>query len=457
MKMLISTNPAKNYEKVGLVEVSSTQEIKKKVDLANKVKGSWKELEVVERTKFLKPLYQEFLKRKKEIAILTTKEIGKPITEALEDLEWDTGYFKEFLKMGKEYLKDEITYKDKNSVHKIVFEPIGTTAVIVPWNFPFSNFLWGVIPSLIAGNTVVFKHSEECLLIGKLIEEMMTKLNLPRGVFSEVYGNGKVGETLVKQNINFIWFTGSSAVGKRLYEIAGKKFIKTALELGGSNPTVIFGDVDVDKIIDRLYIGRWMNCGQVCDALKRLIVHQSIFEEVVEKLKGRLEKVIVGDPEDKKTEIGSLVAKRQLELLELQVADAVKKGAKIVIGGKRPKNLKGAYYLPTILTNIKRNMRVWKEEVFGPVLPVISFKTEKEAIELANDTVYGLGAQVYSKNKERALRVASKIDAGCIDINKGNHWLPCNPFGGYKESGMGREHGRIGWQELCQAKVISMA
>lgn len=456
MAILISTNPAKNYEKIGLVKVSLPQEIKKKVELANKAKRLWKELGLVQRTKLLEPLYREFQKRKKEIALLVTREIGKPISESLDDIRCDSGYFKDFLRYGKEYLKDEITHREKGAVHKIVYEPIGTVAVIVPWNYPFANFLWGVIPNLIAGNTVVFKHSEECPLVGKLIEEMVGKSKLPKGVFSEIYGGGEVGEALVKQGIDFIWFTGSSAVGKKLYEMAGKKLVKAILEMGGSNPAVIFGDVKVNsKLIDQLFTARFMNCGQVCDALKRLIVHQSLFDEVVEKLKSRLEKVVVGDPEDKKTDIGSLVAKRQLELLRSQMADAVERGAKVVIGGRSPDNFKGAYYLPTILTNVKRNMRVWREEVFGPVLPVVSFKTEKEVIELANDTVYGLGAKVYSKDKERALRVASRIDAGCIDINEGDHWLACNPFGGYKESGMGREHGRDGFQELCQIKVIA--
>lgn len=456
MKKLISTNPAKNYKKIGSVNISNTQEIKNKVKQANKAKETWKELGIVKRSQLIKPLYNEFIKRKKEITLLTTREIGKPISESLDDWGWDKGYFKEFLKMGKKYLKDKITFKDKNSTHKIIYEPIGTAAVIVPWNFPFANFLWGVIPNLIAGNTVVFKHSEECPLMGKLIDKMMNKLKLPKGVFSQVYGDGDVGEKLVKQDIDFIWFTGSSAVGKKLYAIAGKKFIRVTLEMGGSNPTVIFQDVNIDKIIDRIYTDRWLNNGQVCDSLKRLIVHQSLFEPLVEKVKNELEKIKVGDPENKKTQIGSLVAKRQLELLEVQVADALKKGAKVVTGGKKPRGLKGAYYLPTILTNIKRNMRVWKEEVFGPVLPIISFKTEKQAIELANDTNYGLGAHVFSKDKNRAIRVAKKIKAGCIDINSGNHWLECNPFGGYKESGMGREHGKIGWQNLCQIKVIAI-
>jgi len=456
MATLISTNPAKNYKKIGSVKISTLEEIKRKVKEANKAKEGWKELGAIERVRRLRPLYRDFLKRKKEIALLTCKEIGKPITEALDDVVWDDGYFQEFLENGPKYLQDEITCKDKTSIHKIVYEPYGTAAVIVPWNFPFANFLWGVIPTLLAGNTVVFKHSEECPLIGKLVVEMMDRLKLPKGIFSEVYGDGKVGEALVNQDIDFIWFTGSSAVGKKLYEIAGKKFIPSVMELGGSNPIAVFNDVNIDEFIEKIYSKRFMNCGQVCDALKRLIVHEAIFDKLVEKLKKRLEKVIVGDPEDTKTQIGSLVAKRQLDLLKSQVTEAIKKGARVVIGGKSPKDLKGAYYLPTILTKIKRNMRVWKEEVFGPVLPVVPFKTEKEAIELANDTKYGLGAEVYSQDKERALRVALKIKAGCININKGSHWQACNPFGGYKESGMGREHGKIGWQHLCQAKVISI-
>lgn len=457
MAMLISTNPAKNYKKISSVKVSTLSEIKEKVKLANEAKEGWKELGVKKRAQLLKPLYHEYKKRKKEFALLTTKEMGKPISEALSGADWDLVYFKDFLINGPKYLKDEVNCKDKKAVHKIIFEPIGTAAAITPWNFPFNNFLMSVIPNLIAGNTVVFKHSEECPLMGKLIDKMMGGLKLPRGVFSQVYGDGKVGALLVRQKIDFIFFIGSSAIGKKLYQIAGKKFIKAVMEMGGSNSGVVFPDLDVDKIIDNIYFARFFNCGQVCDALKRLIVHEKFFDEIVEKLKKKVEKIVVGDPEDKKTEMGPLVAKRQLELLELQVADAVKKGAKIVTGGKKPKNLKGAYYLPTILINIKRNMKVWKEEVFGPVLPILSFKTEKEAIKLANDTVYGLGAQVFSKDKKQALRVASKIQAGCIDVNKGNHWLPCNPFGGYKESGMGREHGRIGWQELCQIKVVSVA
>lgn len=456
MPKLISTNPAKNYQVLGYVNVSSLQEIKQKVTAAQKAKAAWKELGVAKRVKILRPLLREFAKRKEELALLMTREMGKPLKESLDDIEWEKDYFEWFLENGEKYLSEEITFKDKKSIHKILYEPVGVAAVIVPWNFPYDNFVWAVIPNLIAGNTVVFKHSEECPLTGKLIEEVMEKIDSPKGVFSEVYGNGEVGEALVNQDVDLVWFTGSSKVGKHLYEIAGKKFVKSVLEMGGSNPGIVFDDVDIGEVVEKLYSQRFSNCGQVCDALKRLIVHQSIFDKLVESLKKVVESKLVGDPEDERTDIGPLVAKRQLELLESQVEEAVKNGAKVITGAKRPENLEGAYYLPTILTGIKPGMRVWREETFGPVLPVVSFKTEEEAVKLANDTVYGLGAQIYTKDKKRALKVAAKIEAGAVTINDVSHFLPYNPFGGCKDSGVGREHGRHGFQELTQIKVVSV-
>ena len=456
MRKLISTNPGKNYEVIGSVNVSTLSEIRQKVYAAQKVKTFWKELGVTKRIKLLQPICDELIRRKGEVALLITKEVGKPINQSRDDIEWDIPFLKSWLENGEKYLKDEVTFENKNEIHKIVYEPIGVTAAIAPWNYPCGNALWAIIPNLIAGNPVIFKHSEECPLTGKIIEEIIKKASLPAGVFSEIYGDGKIGEMLINENVDFIWFTGSSKIGKLLYEIAGKKFIKAILEMGGSNPGIVFADAEIEKIADKLYTARFQNCGQVCDALKRLIVHESIFEKVVGKIKNEVEKKIVGDPENQKTDIGSLVAKRQLNLLEEQVDDAVKKGAKMIIGGKKAVNLKGAYYLPTILTNIKKSMRVWNEEVFGPVLAVVPFKTEEEAIDLANDTKYGLGSKVFTNKKDRALRIASKIQAGNVEINNVSHWQICNPFGGYKESGIGREHGIYGFRELTQIKVVSI-
>ncbi len=447
MTKLVSINPA-NYKKIGSVTISSTQEIKQKVELANKTKLKWKELGLKKRIQLLKPLCNEFLKNKKQLISLITKEMGKPLKQAQAEFEDGLFQTKWFLDNAEKYLKDEITCKN----NKVVYEPLGTAAVITPWNYPFEMPILGIIPNLIVGNTVVFKHSEECPLMGKLIENMFNKL--PKGVFSEIYGHGKQGSFLVQQNIDLIWFTGSSKVGKKLYELAGKKFIKSLMELGGSNPGIVFKDADIDKVLNKIYSTRFNNCGQICCALKRLIVHENVFDKVVEKLAKLVQTKKLGNPNEKDTDIASLVSKKQLKLLKLQVKDAVKKGAKVVIGGKSPEKLKGAYFLPTILTNIAKDMDVWKQEVFGPVLPVIKFKTEEQAIKLANDTPYGLGAYAFTKNKKLFLRVASKIDAGTISLNNGST-CALDPFGGYKDSGKGRELGKYSFHELVQIKVVA--
>jgi succinate-semialdehyde dehydrogenase/glutarate-semialdehyde dehydrogenase len=455
MKKLISTNPGKNYEILGEVEISSDEEIKIKTSNANEAKITWKEIGIEKRIELLKPIYEEFRRRGDEIALLITKETGRSITESKITVNGHLDKMVWFLNNVELALSDEITHEDDKSIHKIVYESVGVATVITPWNHPFGMFVWGIIPNLLVGNTVVFKISEECPLVGKLIESVMSNHNLSEGVFSEVYGNGDVGWRLVNEKIDLIWFTGSTKVGQQLYKLAGEKFIKAVLELGGSNPCIVFENVDIQEIVKKIYSKRFKLNGQTCDALKRLIVHHSIFDNVVDELKKEIELKIVGDSEDTETDLGSLVAQKQLSLLEGQVDDAVKKGAKVVTGGASPKDVRGAYYLPTLLTNINKDMRVWNEEVFGPVLPVISFETEEEAVNLANDTIYGLGSIIFTNDTEQAKRVSLKIKSGTVEINKAIHWHPSNPFGGYKKSGIGREHGIIGFRELCQIKVIS--
>lgn len=456
MKKLISYNPANNTV-VGEVTISTAAEISDKVKQANAAKLIWKSLGAKKRAELLCPIISILAKKEKEIPLLTTREMGKPIKQAKDDFNFDFNYLKHFLNDGPKYLEDEITFREGNVIHKVVYEPRGVVASITAWNFPLSNFLWATIPNLVAGNTVIFKHSEECPLIGQLAGEAMSQLDLPSGVFSQIYGSTEEGNLLVQENIDMIWFIGSSATGKKLYEIAGKKFIKSVLEMGGSNPLVIFEDVDIDSAVHKIREGRFYNSGQVCTAIKRVIVHRSLFESLVKKLKIAVEELKVGDPELESTDIGPLAAMRQLELLESQVKDSVKAGANIITGGQRPKSfINGAYYLPTILTHVTPQMRVWREEVFGPVLPIVPFDTEEEAIALANDSIYGLGATVLSQDLTRAQRVAAQIDAGGVEINDGNRWMPCTPFGGFKSSGMGCEHGRLGFHELCRYKVIAL-
>ena len=454
MAKLISTNPADNYAKVGEVEISTDKEITDKVALANKAKIIWKELGVESRVKLLKSIRDEFRERTKEIAHLISLETGKVISESLSEV---TRYVTEltwFLDNGPKALKDTVTLDDEQSLHRMVYEPYGVAAAIAPWNFPFGMSVWGIFPNLVAGNVVIFKTSKESVLVGGLLEKIILNHDLPAGVFSEIYGDGRVGEKLVKSDIDLIWFTGSTATGRKLNRIAADRFLKVVLEMGGSNPCVVFEDININKAASVIFAGRFRHCGQVCTALKRLIIQEKIAEKLTLALKEIVEKQKIGNPLDERTDMGSLVAKRQQILLNGQLQDALDKGAKIVAQTKLPSGLKGAFFPPTLLSNITRNMRVWKEEVFGPIFPIVTFKTEEEAVKLANDTAYGLGARVMSEDIKRAERVAAKIDAGSITLNYEARFLACDPFGGYKNSGIGRERGIHGLQELCQVKVI---
>jgi len=457
MSILISTNPAKNYQSVGEIEISTPSDVKEAVEKAKAVKKEWNELGVVERVKLLKPIISLLLEQKEEIANLITNEVGKTILEARCEVDDTIEDIKHYLEDGLIYLAEEVFQENDSKKNIVQKEPWGVSAVIAPWNWPLEMSEWGIIPNLISGNPVVFKPSEESPLVGQKFADLISKLNLPEGVFNIIQGASDVGEKLIDSDINLVWFTGSTRVGQKVFAKAGKKFIKSIMELGGSSPTLVFDDVKIDDaLINNIYFGRFTNCGQACSAIKRLFVQENIFDEVVEKLVAKVKSIKVGDPLDENIGIGSLVAERQLILLEEQVKDALNKGAKIECGGKKPENLLGAYYLPTVLTNVSFDMKVLKEEVFGPALPVIPFKTEEEVIKMANNTEYGLSAEVYTQDIERARRVANQIQAGRVTINtpRGSG-LNC-PFGGYKKSGMGREHGKWGFNELTQVKHIKI-
>lgn len=454
---LISKNPSRNYEVLGKVSVSSEAEIKHAVSIAKEAIPIWSNLSLDTRCNHIQSFINISKSRAEEIAQLIAKETGRPITSARANVEGGFEYLEAYIKMADKYLSPQVTYESDKEIHKILREPRGVTVAILPWNYPYMNVAWQCGQALIAGNTIVYKNSEENPLFSQLLEELISKSDIPKGVFNIVYGDEKAGEFLVHQDIDMISFTGSTKVGQELTKIAAEKFIPIVTELGGSSPLILFEDIEItDEIIAYIAGRRFKNAGQACDAVKRLIVHKSKFEEVIKKLSAFVSKQKVGDALEEDTEIGPLIAERQVDLIEEQVQDSINKGAKVITGGKRPGKLQGAYYLPTILTNVSRDMRVWKEETFGPVLPVISFTAEKEAIEFANDTEYGLTAHVLTKDKALFQRVASQIKAGSIGHNQIGFWSPLNPFGGYKKSGMGRTHGSFGFYESTQAKIISM-
>jgi acyl-CoA reductase-like NAD-dependent aldehyde dehydrogenase len=452
---IISTNPSRNYEVIGEVEASTEQEVKEAVAEARAAQPEWAALSQAERNAAIESFVKICNNHAEEIAELMSREMGKPINQARSQVKENPDFFQAQMDMAEKVLAPEIVYEDETQRHYLTREPLGVIACITPWNFPFLNLPWQMGQALLAGNTVVFKQSEEVIVFSQLMAKLIAESDMPEGVWTAVFGDGAVGEMLVQQPVDAIMFTGSTRTGQRITELAAKTSTRVLTEMGGSAPGIVFEDADVPAIIDTLYIMRYDNTGQYCDGLKRLLVHETKLDEVLEALKKVNAGKRVGDALDEITDLGPLVAKRQVDLLKGQLQDAFGKGAKVVFGGKEPAGLQGAYFEPTLLTDISFDMRVWKEEVFGPVLPLVTFKTEDEAIKLANDTIYGLGAFVFTKDNERYMRVARQLQTGIVAHNNALYFSTITPFGGYKASGNSRSLGVEGFHEVTQIKVIS--
>lgn len=453
---IVSYNPA-NTNVLGEVPVSGREDVRRAVARARAAQPAWNALGVAGRVKILRKLCDYFQATKEKTAAVDMAETGKPIDGSLSTVDWALNQFRWQLDQAEHNLAPETTFENAEELHQIYFEPYGVAAVIAPWNFPLSNFVMGAVQPLIAGNTVVYKVSEEVVLYGREIDEAIRASGLPEGVFNQVYGAGDVGEELARSEIDFLHFTGSSATGEKLYRIAGEKFIPVTLELGGSDAGIVFEDADLSgEIVESIFWAKFVNCGQICCGLKRLFVHESRYDELVEKLRACIEGKKLGDPREAGVVFGPLAAKRQQELLIAQMDDARAKGAQFIMGGGvPPAHADGAYYQPTLLTGVTEAMRIFREEVFGPVLPIYTFKDEQDVIARANDTAYGLSAYVFTGDRARYLRVAQQLQAGSISHNGVDYSHPANPFGGYKRSGMGKTGGRDGLRHCCRIKVIS--
>jgi len=440
---------------IGSINSCSKQRVIEAVKNARVAHRSWTKLNLDERIVFLRKIIKEFELCKEELILLEAREMGMTIKDASVDFDGSIEYAQWYCDHAAEYLSPVNSYSNHEEIHTIVRESIGVNAVIIPWNFPFTNFIWSVFQSLLAGNTIVIKHSEECPLTAKFISNIVNN-HLPTATCTMLYGDRKVGKYLLTQEIDIVSFTGSTKVGVEIYKLAGEKHIRALTEMGGSAPGIIFDDADIDVAIDVICESRLFNQGQCCDGLKRLIVHESIYESVVENLSIKFSSKIIGDADNINTDIGPLVSQEQLRILVSQVEDAVKKGAHIETGGSSlEKELGGAFFEPTLITSVSKNMKVWTQEVFGPVLPVISFSSEEEAIKLANETMYGLGAYIFTSDSSKSEKICSKIASGMISVNGACYLQPCNPFGGCKKSGFGRQHGRYGFEEMTQVKVIA--
>jgi len=397
--------------------------------------NGWSALAGSERAKYLFRIARILQERSREFAVLESLNGGKPIRESRDvDVPLAAAHF--FYYAG---WADKLEYAFPNRTPK----PLGVAGQVIPWNFPLLMLAWKVAPALAAGNTVVLKPAETTPLSALLFCDVLRQAELPPGVVNILTGDGRVGAAIVKSEVDKIAFTGSTEVGKAIQrELAGTAK-KLTLELGGKAANVIFDDAALDQAVEGIVNGIYFNQGHVCCAGSRLLVQESIYDDVIEKLKRRLTTLRVGDPLDKNTDVGAINSRQQLEKIEELVESGKEEGAAIY---QPPCRLpeKGYWFVPTVFTDVAQSYRIAQEEIFGPVLSVLTFRTPDEAVEKANNTPYGLSAGVCTEKGSRILSMAQRLRAGVIWANTYNRFDPSSPFGGYKESGFGREGGLHG-------------
>ena len=379
--------------------------------------------------------------------------MGKVIKESKSEVEkcaWAIEYYAD---NGKSFLNDEIINTDARKTF-ITFQPIGVIGSIMPWNFPYWQALRFAAPSLMVGNTIVLKPASATMQCGLEIQNMFTAVGLPDGVFQSLTGDSSVAENLIdSQDVNAVTFTGSVYAGAKVAQRATSQIKKCVLELGGSDPFIVCDDADIEKASDGAVKGRFINCGQSCIASKRFILDKKISNKFVEKFVQKAEKLKLGDPMSEDTDIGPLVNEQGLNNIESIVNESIKEGAELLTGGERSGN-SGYFYRPTIIKNVSPKMRISKEEVFGPVAPILVVNDEDEGIRLANDTQYGLGASIWTQDLEKAEKLSRKVSSGIVSVNNVVASDPRVPFGGVKKSGFGRELSRYGMLEFVNIKSV---
>lgn len=463
--ILISINPA-TLEPLGEVRLATAEEIRKAIHDANEAFPAWAAIGIEARAKYLLRARDYILDHIDEICDIISKENGKPRLEALSaEVFLITDLITYYTKRAKEVLEERpiplhnpLIRTMKSS--KIVYEPLGVVAVISPWNYPFSIPMSGIIFALLAGNTVVFKPASDTALIGLKIDEILRKgAGLPEGVFNTIIASGRaMGTALFEPPIRKIVFTGSTDVGKQIQALAAKHLIPTVMELGGKDPMIVCEDADIELASSGAVWGAFMNCGQVCSSVERVYVARTIYDRFVSLVVEKTRKLRIGQDINHDVDIGPMANEEQLMTMEDHVKDALAKGARVLTGGRRPPGLVGYFYEPTVLVDVNHSMKIMTEETFGPALPIMPFDTEDEAVRLANDSIYGLTASVWTKNREKGEALARRIQAGTVTINDHayTYGICETPWQGMKESGIGRSHSDEGLLEMVFPKHINM-
>jgi acyl-CoA reductase-like NAD-dependent aldehyde dehydrogenase len=450
---LKTINPA-TEEVVNRYEIITTEEINGKVKKARIAFDEEWSKDISKRIDFIHDFAQQLRKDKENLAKTATKEMGKAIKEARSEVEkcaWAMEYFAD---NGKIFATDEVINADARKTF-ITFQPIGVIGSIMPWNFPYWQALRFAAPSLAVGNTIVLKPASATMQCGIEIENTFKKIGLQDGVFQTLIGDSSIAESLIDSDINAVTFTGSVSAGAKVAQRATSQIKKCVLELGGSDPFVVCEDADIEKASTGAVKGRFINCGQSCIASKRFVVAKKIADEFIEKFVQKTEKLKVGDPLLDDTDIGPIVNSKGLENIDSVVKDSIKEGAELLTGGEQIqiKN-KGYFYKPTVFKNVSPKMRIAQEEVFGPVAPIMVADDEMQAIKLANDTQYGLGASIWTEDLDKADKLSRMMQSGIVSVNNIVASDPRVPFGGVKKSGFGRELSRYGMLEFVNIKSV---
>jgi acyl-CoA reductase-like NAD-dependent aldehyde dehydrogenase len=435
-------------------EIMSKEQIDDSIKQARNAFSEWKR-NIDKRSDFLYAFAKELRKNKEKLAKTATEEMGKAIKESRSEIEKCVWVIEYYADNGKIFSTAEVVNTDARK-STISFEPIGVIGSIMPWNFPYWQGIRFAAPSLMVGNTIVLKPASATMQCGIEIENTFHKAGVPEGVFQTLTGDSTIAETLIDSSgINAVTFTGSVPIGAKVAQRATSQLKKTVLELGGSDPFIVCEDADIEKTTTGAVKGRFINCGQSCIASKRFIVVKRIADQFTEKFVQKAEKLRVDNPLLEDTDMGPVVNAKSLENIDRIVKASIKEGAELLTGGEKVKD-KGYFYRPTILKKVLPKMEIVQEEVFGPVAPIIVTNDEKEAIKVANDSKFGLGASIWTQDLEKAEKLSAMMESGIVTVNNMVVSDPRVPFGGVKKSGFGRELSRYGMLEFVNIKSIRL-
>ncbi|WP_299090804.1 NAD-dependent succinate-semialdehyde dehydrogenase [uncultured Metabacillus sp.] len=448
------TNPATN-EIIAKVPNGGAKESLKAIEAATDAFQLWSTYSAYERAELIRKWHDLIHQHREELAKLMTMEQGKPLKEASGEINYANGFFSWYAEEAKRIYGETIPATQRNKRLFVQKQPVGVVAVITPWNFPAAMITRKVAPALAAGCTVVIKPAEQTPLTALKLAMLADEAGIPKGVINVVCGHAKeIGKVLLQDpRVRKLTFTGSTEVGKFLMQQSAQTVKKVSLELGGHAPVIVLADADLDKAVDGVVAAKFRNAGQTCICANRIYVHESIYQTFIEKLIPKVKELVIGNGLDEGVDIGPLIDQKAVEKVLQHIGDAVEKGAKVELGGKRRE---GLFIEPTILSNINDNMLCMTEETFGPIAPVTTFKTEEEVIKRANNSIYGLAAYVFTENLAKGIQVTEALEYGIIGLNDGLPSTPQAPFGGFKQSGIGREGGHHGIEEYLEVKYISL-